>query len=797
MIEISRLQDVLIPYKKAFVDTIWPDEKYKWEAVQHFQNTWDVNAEDFPAMLHQALDKTINLLASAGNFPRAMIEEFAKKDPEQVRSMFLALFDEQSDIIKRIEVFKTQAEHLLKTYGGSAKNHYQDENTITTYLWLRYPDKYYIYKYTEAKAVARTLGSNIVIKKGAYADNIRGSLELYDAICEALQSDEELVALFQAQLTDDCYPDPKLRTLAIDVGFYITTTFAKRPETIDDEWIPVGYTPGITTEQWIALLNDEEIFTPSSLEIMKRFKDAGGMATCTQLSHTYGETQNFYNSGSSSLGKRVADRTGCPLLKEPNYRYWPILFVGRDVQNAEVPGSFIWKLRSELSAALDAIDLGEVKLYADDDAPVDSERGYWWLNANPKIWSFSSFPIGSEVSYSLYNENGNKRRIFRNFLDAKAGDLVIGYESTPVKQVVGLARITAEQDGEHMYFEKTEGFVTPLSYSELASFEELKNMEFFANPQGSLFKLTEEEYSFILDLARESNPTVSDTKTFTPYTKADFLDQVYMTEQEYDSLVSLVRHKKNIILQGPPGVGKTYAARRLAHSMMGLKDDSRIEFIQFHQNYSYEDFMIGYKPVESSFELRFGVFHQFCEKARNYPDKEFFFIIDEINRGNLSKIFGELLMLIENNYRGEQITLAYNGMPFSVPKNLYLIGMMNTADRSLAMIDYALRRRFTFFEMSPGFDTAGYLAYQRKLGNETFDELMARIKQLNKAIEDDPSLGKGFCIGHSYFCEQESCTDAWMHTVLHYEIIPLLSEYWFDDEKKLDTWTNQLLGVLQ
>ena len=122
---------------------------------------------------------------------------------------------------------------------------------------------------------------------------------------------------------------------------------------------------------------------------------------------------------------------------------------------------------------------------------------------------------------------------------------------------------------------------------------------------------------------------------------------------------------------------------------------------------------------------------------------------------------------------------------------------MNTADRSLAMIDYALRRRFTFFQMSPGFDTAGYLSYQRKLGNETFDELMARIKQLNKAIEDDPSLGKGFCIGHSYFCEQESCTDAWMHTVLHYEIIPLLSEYWFDDEKKLDTWTNQLLGVLQ
>ncbi|MDX9914652.1 MAG: hypothetical protein RBS49_02085 [Sphaerochaeta sp.] len=385
MIQISRLHEVLVPYKEAFVDTIWPDEKYKWQAVQHFQDTWDVNAEDFAAMLHRALERTINLLASAGNFPRSTIEALATKEPEHVRSMFIALFDESVDPIRRIEAFKAESEQLLKQHQEIGKSHYQDENTITTYLWLRYPDKYYIYKYTEARAVAKTLESSIVIKKGAYADNIRNSLQLYNAICEALQSDEELVALLQSQLGEDCYPDPQLRTLAIDVGFYIANTYTKLTQTTE-EWMPRDYSPGITTDQWIELLNDETIFTPSSLQIMKRFKDVGGMATCTQLSQTYGETKNFYNSGVSSLGKRVAQKTGCPLSDEPNARYWPVLFIGRDAQESERPGSFIWKLRGELSAALDMVDLSQVKVFADED---DLTRGYWWLSANPKIWSFS------------------------------------------------------------------------------------------------------------------------------------------------------------------------------------------------------------------------------------------------------------------------------------------------------------------------------------------------------------------------------------------------------------------------
>ena len=230
---------------------------------------------------------------------------------------------------------------------------------------------------------------------------------------------------------------------------------------------------------------------------------------------------------------------------------------------------------------------------------------------------------------------------------------------------------------------------------------------------------------------------------------------------------------------------------------MEEKDDDRIEVVQFHQNYSYEDFMLGYKPCENGFEMKYGIFYQFCQKASNHPDKDYFFIIDEINRGNMSKIFGELLMLIEPDYRDNKIKLAYNGLDFSVPQNLHIIGMMNTADRSLALIDYALRRRFSFFTMEPGFDTDGFKKYQQKLNSPVFDKLIDRVKELNDEILKDDSLGSGFCIGHSYFCNLDTCTNEVLLDIVDFDILPMLNEYWFDEPSKVERWENNLHGVFE
>lgn len=798
MFDEFRLKEALVSYKRDFAQKLWPNEKYKWQAVKCFQLNWDVNATDFAEMLKKSLSATANLLASVNNFPARMIQKFAEIVPEEVRAMYIELFDESKDVYERINSFKLKSSILLERYGNGAAQHYQNENSISTYLWLRYPDKYYIFKLSEVKVVASELESDYRFKKGAYADNIHNFYALYNEICAELQKDDELRNMLAAQVDSTCYADPEMRTLTIDVGFYISRYYSKRnDEPAADEWWPTDYSPAISTEEWIALLNDAEVFIPSSLEIMKRMLDYGGKATCTQLSVKYGETKNFYNSGSVALARRVAERTGCPVMQRDtgDPRWWTILYVGKDAGKDE-EGSYIWKLRDELESALRQVDLSEVSLYAKSDDEGTDGFHCWWLTAKPKIWSFSDTPVGEVMSYSLYNENGNKRRIFQNFLDAKAGDMIIGYEATPVLKIVAIARVTAEQDGEKLYFEKVEGLASPIDYQTLRECPELERMEFFQNPQGSLFKLTRGEYDFIMDIIRDENPAQQEAAN-DPYTSEDFLREVYMTSADYTKIQAVLRNKKNIILQGAPGVGKTFAAKRLAWSMMGEIDESRVEFVQFHQNYSYEDFVMGYKPVEDGFELRNGIFYRFCQRAANQPDKDFFFIIDEINRGNMSKIFGELLMLIERDYRGTKATLAYNGLPFSVPKNLYIIGMMNTADRSLAMIDYALRRRFSFFDMEPGFDSEGFRQYQASLNNETLNALVERVKDLNKEIAADKSLGKGFCIGHSYFCGQDTCTDEWLDSIVNYDILPMLSEYWFDDTAKLQRWENILRGVLQ
>lgn len=249
-------------------------------------------------------------------------------------------------------------------------------------------------------------------------------------------------------------------------------------------------------------------------------------------------------------------------------------------------------------------------------------------------------------------------------------------------------------------------------------------------------------------------------------------------------------------MQGAPGVGKTFAAKRLAYSIMQVKDTDRVSVVQFHQSYSYEDFIMGYRPTKEGFDLVSGPFYEFCRKAQDDMDNDYFFIIDEINRGNLSKIFGELLMLIEADKRGESLRLLYKNELFSVPKNVYIIGMMNTADRSLAMIDYALRRRFAFYELKPALQMEKFEAMKETADNDKYNKLIEQVIRLNKVIESDETLGSGFVIGHSYFCVSENISDEDVAGIVEYELIPLIKEYWFDEPSKVMEWVEKLRGAV-
>lgn len=304
----------------------------------------------------------------------------------------------------------------------------------------------------------------------------------------------------------------------------------------------------------------------------------------------------------------------------------------------------------------------------------------------------------------------------------------------------------------------------------------------------------------LLDLFAEDTPEeVSEQKEikYPPYSKDDFLNEVYMDEDTYNTLTELLEAKYNVILQGAPGVGKTFAAKRLAYSIMGQKDTSRVAMVQFHQSYSYEDFIQGYRPSKEGFELENGAFYKFCKEAEEDNERPYFFIIDEINRGNLSKILGELMMLIEKDKRGEKIKLLYSNEWFTVPQNVRIIGMMNTADRSLALMDYALRRRFAFFDFAPAFSSEGFKNYLAEKNSPKLESLITVVESLNNTISSDESLGDGFRIGHSYFCTDDEITDEWLKSVVEYEVIPLIKEYWFDEPTKVRDWSANLRSAIK
>ncbi len=426
---------------------------------------------------------------------------------------------------------------------------------------------------------------------------------------------------------------------------------------------------------------------------------------------------------------------------------------------------------------------------------------YYFIVASGEQFNFTSQNINDTVKYSSHTINGRIRNDYECFNDIQVGDKLICYDATPTLQIIGESVCTSELNNDEIEIKLFNKFEKPIDFEVIKNTKELDDIPNKIKSRKTLFKLNDIEYKTIIDL-------VYGNYKIEQYTVDDYKNDVYVGM--FNELSALLKRKKNIIIKGAPGVGKTYMAKRLAYAMMNKKDENRIEFVQFHQSYSYEDFVEGLRPLDDSngFEVKDGVFKKFCnEKASLDPDNKYYFIIDEINRGNISKIFGELLMLIEDDKRGDYkytVKLPYSNKPFIVPNNVYIIGMMNTADRSLALLDYALRRRFSFVDIEPAFDTDGFRKYQNSINNDYFNEIIKMITDLNKDIidpEKNPSLGKGFAIGHSYFSNldeahlsqkddydstktYEQNLEETLSSILEYDIKPIIREYWFDDEEK-------------
>ena len=409
---------------------------------------------------------------------------------------------------------------------------------------------------------------------------------------------------------------------------------------------------------------------------------------------------------------------------------------------------------------------------------------YWWLSINPKMLKFRELDIDDCFYYSALNEDGTLRTLHKNFTEIKRGEIVVAYEVEPSNEVLGLCVCVQELQDERIMLKKIDGLTDPVSRYNLETHIELANLEVFRYMQGTLFKLSKREFEVIYSMIRESNPKKR-YQIYDAYSKESFMKEVYFDDAEYEELANLILSRKNVVLQGPPGVGKTYIARRMAYSLIGAKDDEKMLNVQFHEMYSNDEFIEGYRPDDIGiYKYKRGCFKRICNKARNNPKDKFFVIIDEINRGNIPKIFGEAFSLIEIDKRGKEnyIELSCSRERFYVPDNLYIIGTMNTFDENLALSDYALRRRFCFYTINPVFENENFKEFCKY--SPLLEKVISKIREINYELDENMQ------IGHSYFCKPMANSEIRM--IVKYSILPLLKEYFRKTPSKYERISKEL-----
>lgn len=400
-------------------------------------------------------------------------------------------------------------------------------------------------------------------------------------------------------------------------------------------------------------------------------------------------------------------------------------------------------------------------------------QSYWWLSINPRIIGFNELDNGDIFEYSSLNEDGTRRKIYNNFKEAKKGDLVVIYERN---DILGFGKIEQELNNNKIVINKIESLTETVPRYMIEERRELVNLEAFRNHEGCFFKITESEFQSMYTIIREMNPK-KQYAFFGKYGKEEFLKDVYYEESEYDELRSLIEKRKNVILQGVPGVGKTFIAKKMAYSIMGTKDDNKILNVQFHENYSNDEFIEGFRPDGIGiYKFRIGCFKEFCNKARNDQGNKYFLLIDEINRGDVTKIFGETFMLIEAGKRGKQnyVELAASREKFYIPHNIYIIGTMNLREQN--KMDNAVRRRFSFYTVKPIFENIAFKNMYKN--NQMLKNIIEKIKEINEGLEEWQQ------IGHYYFCKPQ--TDEELKMIIKYDIIPLMEEYFYDNKRKLN-----------
>lgn len=808
----KKIKNVITLYKNNFI-RINNEERYKWEAIHTYKKEWNIDASNFAYMLSSAFKDSANLLKAGSYYPYKMLMTYAEAEPEKVRALFKTLYNEALPFEKRYTVFKNEFNDYFKTQN---LNSYQDLHAISVYLTFEYPEKYYIYKYK----VLKSFINNIAYQSGnidAMTDVQKFQLnhKVCDAVLEAVMNDKELQEISMERLDDTCYEDNAFHILTHDIVYFGSHKSDKPDKPIDDIWFPSlkEYDPGITVEQWVELLNNPDVFTIGSLETVKRMKDYGGQATCKELSVKYGNTAQFYNMTSSLLAKRVHKITNCPVTKRENdnSKWWPILYVGKEADE-ETDGAFIWKLRDELSEALEMVDLSHINLYADkgDETSMKTNISKNTILYGPpgtgKTYNTVIYAVAiienkpletieAEVKSNGYNSVLER---YNNYKNEELIEFITFHQSYGYEEFIeGIKPVIDNEENEQSNIRYTIDDGVFKAFCNKAGIPVIKQQKFDVglNNEPTIWKVSlegtgnnstrrecldnnhirigydhcGEDASQIIDtqeygysvLNRFINEMTIGDIVISCYT-ASTIDAIGIVtgecewHPEYDSFKRLRTVK--------------WLVKDIREDIVSINNGKRLANPAVHRvNISLNDIMdIVKKLAPNTIET---------EKKSNHV-----FIIDEINRGNISKIFGELITLIEPTKRtgqaeGLKVKLPYSAKPFGVPDNVYILGTMNTADRSIAMLDTALRRRFRFKEIMPNPDILNGI----NIEGISISDMLTRINKRISVLYD-----REHTIGHAYFIPlKDNPTIEQLAEIFENAIIPLLQEYFYEDYEKI------------
>ena len=794
------IRRVVSQYKESF-DAWFPEEAYKWRAVQCFQEHWNPERSDFAEMLKESLAQAGNLMDTNYSFPRKMITFFAEKEPDTVRDMFQRLLTPQADVVEEIQNFEKSADTLLAKYQfkESMKQHYQGDRTICTYLFFAQPDRYFLYQYGKLKAFLEETGLNDTCKKGD-TQNILTYQEVANRVLSCVQQDSELLNMFQikrAELGREYYPDAEHHLLADDI-IYFGSQLNK-----SDYWPSLAeYDPEINTEQWLELLADRTVCTVENLQILKAIQQAGGEATCKQLSLTLGDTSAHYNGSMVQLARRVQEKTGCPLVQNENndQKWWPILFVGRTALQDQ-PGTYSWKLRDELADALKRlppIEVNKPMPFAKNTilyGPPGTGKTYQTVNyavsiIEGKLLKDIQAENHEEVlkRYRQYRQDG--RIEFTTFHQS------FGYEDF----IEGIRPVFAEDKEENpndISYEIADGIFkkfcataqppvvdpnqNPYGFSENPTIWKVSLASTGDNPVRDYCM----EHGCIRIGWDEYGESITDDMDYHVGGKT-VLNAFLSRMQPGDIILSCyTAHSIDAIgvVTGEPEWHPEFDHYKRLRTVKWLVQGKNIEITEFRLEKSLTLSTV-YRlntTVATVIDVlnKNGFSGVSSAKGTKGP---YVFIIDEINRGNISKIFGELITLIEPSKRlGQseelQAKLPYSHEAFGIPYNVYLLGTMNTADRSIALLDTALRRRFSFVEMMPDSSVLDGIEVEGI-------SISGLLTTLNRRIE--VLFDREHTLGHAFFTPlRQSPSIETLGEIFRDKVVPLLQEYFYDDYEKI------------